>query len=82
MNKKKVGGKKSWNQKIEDFLEIPVWICGEEDLVGGMGSMCKRRGVSVYMEYCFFFPLAWRNPNSKTSSEIWRRLFKLVLSKQ
>ena len=36
--KKKVGGGGSWNQKVKDVLETPVWVCGEK--IQGMGSIC------------------------------------------
>lgn len=85
MNKKEVGGKKSWNQKLEDFLEIPVWILDmwRRRFGGWDGEHVQEEGsIRIHGIFFFFFPLAWRNPNSKTSSEIWRRSFKLVLSKQ
>lgn len=50
--KKKVG-EKSCDQKCEDFLEIPVCICGEKDSGGGMGNTCKRRRVLVHMGVVF-----------------------------
>lgn len=65
MNKKEVGGKKL-ESKIEDNLEISVWLCGEKDSGAGMGNTCKRREVSVDMEVFWSFDLYGETPVVKT----------------
>lgn len=65
MSKKEVGGKKL-ESKIEDGLEISVWLCGEKDSGGGTGNTCRRREVSVDVEVFWGFDLYGETPVVKT----------------